>query len=168
MEPTNLEIGSRVIGLFPGEVVTITMVEWDDDVCELTYRRREGQQQTRIMYPGDWDFLENVGGSDEDGRGFGADGNLFKVASEARRIQLASLYDPFMAIHSSKVEPLPHQIEAVYECLLPRYDLRYVLADDPGAGKTIMSLYIQLQIRGLLRNCLRPLAALSKLGRIAR
>jgi len=148
--------GTRVTGLVPGEVVTITMTEWDDDLCELTYRRREGQQKTRMMYPGDWDNIETVGGFDEDEGSFGADGNLFKVASEARRIQLASLYDPFMAIHSSKVEPLPHQIEAVYECLLPRYDLRYVLADDPGAGKTIMSgLYIrELQIRGLLRNCL--------------
>jgi len=149
-------VGARVNGLVPGEVVTITMIEWDDDICELTYRRREGQQQTRMMYPGDWDNIETAGGYDEDNGSFGADGNLFKVAAEARRIQLASLYDPFMAIHSSKVEPLPHQIEAVYECLLPRYDLRYVLADDPGAGKTIMSgLYIrELQIRGLLRHCL--------------
>ena len=141
---SDFEVGTRVTGLVPGEVVTITMIEWDDDICELTCRRREGQQQTRMMYPGDWDNIEIVGSSDENRGGFGADGNLFKVASEARRIQLASLYDPFMAIHSSKVEPLPHQIEAVYECLLPRYDLRYVLADDPGAGKTIMSgLYIR-------------------------
>lgn len=149
-------VGTSVRGLVPGEVVTITMVEWDDDICELTYRRRDGQQQTRMMYPGDWDNIETVGSSDEDDGSFGADGNLFKIAAEARRIQLASLYDPFMAIHSSKVDPLPHQIEAVYECLLPRYDLRYVLADDPGAGKTIMSgLYIrELQIRGLLRHCL--------------
>jgi superfamily II DNA or RNA helicase len=49
-----------------------------------------------------------------------------------------------MAVHSSNVEPLPHQITAVYESLLPRQPLRYVLADDPGAGKTIMSgLYIR-------------------------
>ena len=146
----------RVSGLVPGEVVTITIVDWDEDVCELTYRRREGQQQTRLMYPDDWENIDLVGSSDEEERSFTADGNLFKIASEARRIQLASLYDPYMAVHSSKVDPLPHQIEAVYECLLPRYDLRYVLADDPGAGKTIMSgLYIrELQIRGLLRHCL--------------
>jgi superfamily II DNA or RNA helicase len=151
-----ITLGSRVSGLIPGEVVTVSLVEWDDEVCELTYRRRKGHQQTRIMYPGDWEFVEVLNGENVQAPGFSADGNLFKVAAEARRIQLASLYDPFMAIHSSKVEPMPHQIEAVYECLLPKYDLRYVLADDPGAGKTIMSgLYIrELQIRGLLKHCL--------------
>ena len=44
-----------------------------------------------------------------------------------------------MAVHTSNVEPLPHQITAVYESMLPKQPLRYVLADDPGAGKTIMS-----------------------------
>ena len=44
-----------------------------------------------------------------------------------------------MAVHTSNVEPLPHQITAVYESMLPRQPLRYVLADDPGAGKTIMA-----------------------------
>ena len=110
-------VGVRVSGLVPGEVVTITIADWDEDVCELTYRRREGQQQTRLMYPDDWENIDLVGSSDEEERSFGADGDLFKIASEARRIQLASLYDPYMAVHSSKVDPLPHQIEAVYECL---------------------------------------------------
>jgi hypothetical protein len=47
------------------------------------------------------------------------------------------LFDPMMAVHRSNVEPLPLQITAVYESLLPRQPLRFVLADDPGAGKTI-------------------------------
>ena len=65
------------------------------------------------------------------------------MACEAKRIDLAFLFDPMMAVHSSNVEPLPHQITAVYESLLPRQPLRFVLADDPGAGKTIMAgLYI--------------------------
>src|SRR6185437_9272137 len=51
----------------------------------------------------------------------------------------AFLFDPMMAIHTSNVEPLPHQISAVYEAMLPRQPLRFVLADDPGAGKTIMA-----------------------------
>ena len=99
IQPHKFQAGARMTGLVPGEVVTITMIEWDDDVCELTYRRREGQQQTRMMYPGDWDNIETVGGSDEEDGSFGADGNLFKVAAEARRIQLASLYDPYMATY---------------------------------------------------------------------
>jgi len=49
------------------------------------------------------------------------------------------LFDPMMAVHTSNVDPLPHQITAVYESMLPRQPLRFVLADDPGAGKTIMA-----------------------------
>ncbi len=63
---------------------------------------------------------------------------------EAKRIDLAFLFDPMMAVHTSSVHPLPHQIAAVYESMLPRQPLRYVLANDPGAGKTIMAgLYIR-------------------------
>ena len=75
---------------------------------------------------------------------FGAPGADFKLAAEAYRINLAHLFDPMMAVHTSNVEPLPHQITAVYESMLPRQPLRFVLADDPGAGKTIMAgLYIR-------------------------
>ena len=75
---------------------------------------------------------------------FDADPKFFKLAAEAYRINLAYLFDPMMAVHTSNVEPLPHQISAVYESMLPRQPLRYVLADDPGAGKTIMAgLYIR-------------------------
>ena len=63
----------------------------------------------------------------------------FKLAVEAKRIDLAFLFDPMMAIHTSNVDALPHQITAVYESMLPRQPLRFVLADDPGAGKTIMA-----------------------------
>ena len=75
---------------------------------------------------------------------FDGDGEDFKLAAEAYRIDLAYLFDPMMAVHTSNVEPLPHQITAVYESMLPRQPLRFVLADDPGAGKTIMAgLYIR-------------------------
>ncbi|TAN08777.1 MAG: DUF3883 domain-containing protein [Rhodanobacteraceae bacterium] len=70
---------------------------------------------------------------------FDANGSGFKLAAEALRIELAHLFDPMMAIHTSNIEPLPHQIAAVYEDMLPRQPLRFVLADDPGAGKTIMA-----------------------------
>jgi superfamily II DNA or RNA helicase len=54
------------------------------------------------------------------------------------------LFDPMMAVHTSNVEPLPHQITAVYEVMLSKQPRRFVLADDPGAGKTIMAgLYIR-------------------------
>lgn len=72
------------------------------------------------------------------------------------RIHLAHLFDPYLAVHTSAIEPLPHQISAVYEEMLPRLPLRYVLADDPGAGKTIMTglLLKELIIRGDLKRCL--------------
>ena len=69
---------------------------------------------------------------------FQADSRLFKLVSEAYRIKLAYLFDPYAAVHTSTIEPLPHQISAVYQELLPRLPLHYVLADDPGVGKTIM------------------------------
>jgi hypothetical protein len=87
---------------------------------------------------------------------FDGDGEAFRIASEAQRIRLAHLFDPYLAVHSSRIEPLPHQITAVYGEMLPRQPLRFLLADDPGAGKTIMAgLFIkELIIRGDLERCL--------------
>ena len=81
---------------------------------------------------------------------------LFRLVSEAQRIRLAHLFDPVLAVHTSVVDPLPHQITAVYEAMLPRQPLRFLLADDPGAGKTIMAglLIKELIVRGDLQRCL--------------
>ena len=75
---------------------------------------------------------------------------LLRLVSEAQRINWAHLLDPFMAVNTSKIEPLPHQVTAVYEEMLPRQPLRFLLADDPGAEKSIMAgLFIkELMIRG--------------------
>ena len=69
---------------------------------------------------------------------------------------MAGRFDPMLAVHTSDLEPLPHQIQAVYGELLQRTPLRFLLADDPGAGKTIMAgLYIkELMLRGDLERCL--------------
>jgi superfamily II DNA or RNA helicase len=87
---------------------------------------------------------------------FDGDGALFRLVSEAHRIRLAHLFDPVLAVHTSLVDPLPHQITAVYESMLPRQPLRFLLADDPGAGKTIMAglLIKELIARGDLQRCL--------------
>ena len=87
---------------------------------------------------------------------FDGDGYLFRLVSEAHRIRLAHLFDPVLAVHTSVVDPLPHQITAVYESMLPRQPLRFLLADDPGAGKTIMAglLIKELIARGDLQRCL--------------
>jgi SNF2 family DNA or RNA helicase len=87
---------------------------------------------------------------------FDGDGDLLRLASEAYRINLAWLFDPYVAITTSIIEPLPHQISAVYEEMLPRQPMRFLLADDPGAGKTIMAglLIKELKVRGDLERCL--------------
>ena len=89
-------------------------------------------------------------------RPFTADGRLFRLAAEAERIRLAHLFDPYVAVHASRIEALPHQITAVYGEMLPRQPLRFLLADDPGAGKTIMAglLIRELMLRGDLERCL--------------
>jgi SNF2 family DNA or RNA helicase len=86
------------------------------------------------------------------------DGNAanFRLATEAYRIHLAHLYDPLFAVSVSKIDPLPHQLEAVYEYMLPQPALRFMLADDPGAGKTVMGglLLKELKLRGVLARTL--------------
>ncbi|WP_211232761.1 SNF2-related protein [Desulfatirhabdium butyrativorans] len=118
------------------------------------YRSPDGRIADEILYRHDEARLEIV----EQGRpwSFDADGALFRLVAEARRIRLAHLFDPVLAVHTSLVEPLPHQIPAVYEAMLPRQPLRFLLADDPGAGKTIMAglLMKELIARGDLKRCL--------------
>ncbi len=62
----------------------------------------------------------------------------FRLAAEATRIRLAYTFDPQFAVSLARIDPLPHQLEAVYYHMLPQPRLRFLLADDPGAGKTIM------------------------------
>lgn len=75
---------------------------------------------------------------------------------EAYRFRLASLFDPILAMNVSRVDPLPHQIEAVYGYALKLPRIRFLIADDPGAGKTIMAGLIikELKLRGLARRIL--------------
>jgi ERCC4-related helicase len=87
---------------------------------------------------------------------FDADSRLFRLVSEAKRIKLAYLFDPLLAVHTSKITPLPHQITGVYDTMLHRQPLNFLLADDPGAGKTIMAglLIKELIVRGDVNRCL--------------
>ncbi|MCM8769696.1 MAG: SNF2-related protein, partial [Candidatus Omnitrophica bacterium] len=80
----------------------------------------------------------------------------FFLAMEAHRIRFAYQFDPFFAINVSQVDPLPHQIEAIYHYILRNLRIRFLLADDPGAGKTIMAglLLKELKYRGLVRRTL--------------
>ncbi|MEJ5310782.1 MAG: helicase-related protein [Anaerolineae bacterium] len=87
---------------------------------------------------------------------FGAAPREAFLALEARRYRYASLYDPLLAMNISKVDPLPHQIEAVYGYILHQPRVRFLIADDPGAGKTIMAGLVikEMKLRGLVRRIL--------------
>ena len=151
----DLQPNATVNGILPGCQVTVVGTQWfGSEALELTYKDAEGRVANVLLYRDDEDRLEVV----EQGRpwSFDGDGSLFRLVSEANRIRLAHLFDPVLAVHTSLVEPLPHQITAVYESMLPRQPLRFLLADDPGAGKTIMAglLIKELIARGDLQRCL--------------
>ncbi|MFZ6654722.1 helicase-related protein [Undibacterium sp. TJN19] len=138
--------GALISGIEEAKVVRVVSADFlGDSALTVVYRADDGRLGERVVFRSEESKLSLATA----GRpwGFDADGADFKLAAEAYRINLAHLFDPMMAIHTSNVDPLPHQITAVYESMLPRQPLRYVLADDPGAGKTIMA---GLLIRELL------------------
>lgn len=147
--------GSTVKGILPDGFVTVVDVSWIGSVAiELTYKDSKGKLANELIYRDRESDLEIL----ESGKPWSFDGDpdLFRLVSEAHRIRLAYLFDPLLAVHTSLVDPLPHQITAVYEAMLPRQPLRFLLADDPGAGKTIMTglLIKELIARGDLQRCL--------------
>jgi SNF2 family DNA or RNA helicase len=151
----DLTPGSWVRGVLPDSLVYVVDARWHgSSVVELTYKDAAGRPGNQLLYRDREGALEVA----EAGRpwSFDGDGTLFRLVSEAHRIRLAHLFDPVLAVHTSLVEPLPHQIVGVYEAMLPRQPLRFLLADDPGAGKTIMAglLMKELIARGDLQRCL--------------
>jgi superfamily II DNA or RNA helicase len=146
--------GLVVKGLLPNKIVTVKFVQWQGEAVEVTYIDEDGIAGNEIILKGMEPPMEVV----EKGRAwsFSADAAIVRLVSEAKRINLAHLFDPHLAIHTSEVQPLPHQIIAVYGEMLQRQPLRFLLADDPGAGKTIMAglLIKELIARGDLKRCL--------------
>ncbi len=151
----DLKLNAQVKGVDPSGPVAILNFKWHgSDVVEVTYRDIAGKDHSELLFRDREAGLEVL----EAGApwAFDSNGELFRLVSEAYRVRMAYLFDPWMAVHLSLVEPLPHQITAVYGEMLPRQPLRFLLADDPGAGKTIMAgLFIkELMLRGDLRRCL--------------
>jgi superfamily II DNA or RNA helicase len=150
----DLKVGALVRGILD-RAVRVVQVEWHgSDALTLTYTDESGRPGQELLYRDDEPRLAVEG----QGRTWSmdADGHLFRLVSEAKRISLAYLFDPFLAVQISTLDPLPHQIDAVYSQMLPRQPLRFLLADDPGAGKTIMAgLFCkELALRGDVERCL--------------
>ena len=151
----DLTAGALVRGVLAERPVRVVQTEWHgSNALTLTYTDESGRPGQELLYRDDETRLA----VQEPGRAWSldADGHLFRLVSEAKRISLAYLFDPFLAVQVSTLEPLPHQIDAVYSRMLALQPLRFLLADDPGAGKTIMAgLFCkELAIRGDVERCL--------------
>jgi len=154
MKLEDIKPDSLIQGIVPEKIVKIIYVERKSaDIITIYYKLDDGNPKERQLFRRD-EYKYSLAIK---GRHFAFDANPddFKLTMEAQRISNAHLFDPYMAVHSSNIIPLPHQITAVYESMLPKQPLRYILADDPGAGKTIMA--------GLL---IRELIARSDIERI--
>ena len=146
--------GTLVNGIVPEQAVEVVLVEpIGDNALSIVYRTSGGVEEA-VLYREYEDRLS----IEQNARvwSLDADGSHLRLVIEAIRIKLAHLFDPYLAVHTSRVDPLPHQITAVYEEMLPRQPLRFLLADDPGAGKTIMAglLIKELIARSDLERCL--------------
>lgn len=151
----NITAGCKVTGLVNSEAVNIIAVQWHgSSVLEVTYSDDSGKLGNQLVYRDNEADIEILDKNQL--WSFDADGDMMRLVSEAYRINLAHIFDPYLAVRTSSIEPLPHQISAVYQEMLPRLPLRYILADDPGAGKTIMTglLLKELIIRADLKRCL--------------
>lgn len=145
----------QVRGIVPNQLVTVIDVEWSSsNAVTVVYRSTNGKVSDILLFRVNEADLEII--APERRWAFDVDGGLLKLVSESYRINLAHLFDPMLAVHTSLIEPLPHQITAVYDEMLTRHPLRFLLADDPGAGKTIMAglLIRELIVRGDVRRCL--------------
>jgi len=155
MKLSEIKAGLALSGLEPEKVCTVLAATFlAEDALQVVYSLPDGTAKVRLLGSIEEPAL-SVAESDRP-LTFEGDPAAFQLACEAKRINLAFLFDPMMAVHTSNVDPLPHQITAVYESMLPRQPLRFVLADDPGAGKTVMAgLYIrELVVRADARRVL--------------
>jgi len=149
----------------PGTILKGPM--WPEPICVMRVAKRSTflnidayGKNTERTYRGivlrdvDLQDLEII--STKEALNFEAEAKKFWMALEAKRIRLAYEYDPHFAVSVSRIEPLPHQLEAVYHCMLKQPRVRFLLADDPGAGKTIMAglLLKELKYRGLVERTL--------------
>lgn len=146
--------GVRLTGLASG-TATVVATTPIGDALQITVRDDDGRLTDQVLFPDDIAALRPE--APRSRWSFDADPKQFRLAAEAVRMRHAGLADPMLAVETSDIDPLPHQIRAVYGTLLTQPgSLRFLLADDPGAGKTIMAgLYLkELLLRGDVQRCL--------------
>ncbi len=154
LDPTQLKPDRIVRGpFFPEPVAIIIVKSISDNSCKLIGRGLNTNQVYDLILTSEQIKQLQI---EPDTEPFNGDPGLFRLGVEAMSWSLAHEYDPYFSLAMSRVDPLPHQLEAVYEYFLKLPRIRFLLADDPGAGKTIMAglLLKELKIRGLVRRVL--------------
>lgn len=138
--------------MFPEAVKVIRVVPIGGSIKLVGQGMTTGLVHQPILSPAQ---LANLDGSPEQ-QPFDGDATKFKLGVEALRLGIAYEYDPYFSLSIARVDPLPHQLEAVYDYFLRLPRIRFLLADDPGAGKTIMAglLIKELKVRGLVKRIL--------------
>ncbi len=153
-DDNNLAPGDVVSGLEPSELVEIQRIApFGSKVLVEGVGVQSRRVIKRPLTSEELSVLVKVRGGKHT---FDGDPNIFLLGAEAERIRIAHQFDPLFAVNSSIVDPLPHQVEAVYRYLLPLPRIRFLLADDTGAGKTIMTglLIKELLFRGVIQKIL--------------
>ena len=149
-----ITVDSEVRGIIPNQAVRIVSSRFVGNALTVVFKDPKGRTREELLFRDREPSLEVIAAGLP--WNFDADPARFRRVLEAYRISLAALFDRILAVHTSSVDPLPHQLLAVYEAMLPKQPLRFLLADDPGAGKTIMAglLIRELMVRGDLERCL--------------
>ncbi|MBI2567872.1 MAG: DEAD/DEAH box helicase family protein [Candidatus Schekmanbacteria bacterium] len=150
----NLQLGDVVAGLEPGELVAVQRVE--PFGSKVLVEGIGATTRRQIRWPLSLEELGALSKVRGATHSFDGDPKTSLLGAEAERIRIAHQFDPLFAVNSSIVDPLPHQVEAVYRYLLPLPRIRFLLADDTGAGKTIMTglLIKELLFRGVIQKIL--------------
>lgn len=150
---TTIRVGSIVSGpTLPEPIEVLATIPMGTSLKVVGRGRSSGMTHDPVLTP---EQLSQLVVSAER-EPFDGDARMFRLGIEAQRLGLAYEYDPFFSLSIARVDPLPHQLEAVYAYFMRLPRIRFLLADDPGAGKTIMAglLLKELKARGLVRRVL--------------
>lgn len=152
-KPEQVQQGVIVSGPFiPESMEVLAVIPFGESRKVIGRGVKTGQSYDPVLSPEQIAQLVVTGESEP----FDGSAQLFRIGVEAHRLGLAYEYDPYFSLSIARVDPLPHQLEAVYDYFLKLPRIRFLLADDPGAGKTIMAglLLKELKARGLVQRVL--------------
>ncbi len=154
MKNINITQNQILIGpLFNEPMRVITVQPQGNEVLSLGLVGTQSEKFRNVnLKPEDLDTLQIL----DSFYSYDSDGKLIHLGLQAYRLGIAYEYDPYFGLSISRVDPLPHQLEAIYNYLLKTARVRFLLADDAGAGKTIMAglLIRELKMRGLIKRIL--------------